>query len=434
MLQETELDLIIIGGGISGLWALNRLSAAGYRCILMEAQALGAGQTLKSQGIIHGGLKYALAGALTGASTALESMPARWKACLAGQGEIDLQTVKILSSSQLLWSTGHLSSDMMSFMASKTLRSRVQKLDKSNYPTLLQDPKFKGQVYRLEEIVLDVPSLLQTLASPYQDRIFKGAAELVFSEHSPNRISHLRVQTEQQTVELSSQRYLFTAGAGNELFIHCFKNEDLSMQRRPLHMVLVKWKNTYPYAPFFGHCLDKGLNPRITITSHLTRDQECVWYLGGDIAEEGIHRNSQEQIEAAKKELETLFPWIELSSTEWSSFRVDRAEINQPNGKRPDSFSIKSSENWMMAWPTKLALAPLLSDAILEKLEEQKISRSLKDSKELGDFKNSDKLALGIPLERVEIAAPIWETAFHNEKFIQKNSYSVSMNQQNHSV
>ena len=74
-----DVDVAILGGGIAGLWLLARLQAAGYSALLLENQALGAGQTLASQGIIHGGLKYALDLKLNTASDALADMPARWR-------------------------------------------------------------------------------------------------------------------------------------------------------------------------------------------------------------------------------------------------------------------------------------------------------------------------------------------------------------------
>jgi hypothetical protein len=49
----------------------------GFSTVLVESASLGGGQSMKSQGIIHGGTKYALHGALTGASEAIADMPRR---------------------------------------------------------------------------------------------------------------------------------------------------------------------------------------------------------------------------------------------------------------------------------------------------------------------------------------------------------------------
>ena len=62
-----KIDIAILGGGIAGLWLLNLLVSRGYSVVLLEKEALGAGQTIASQGMIHGGVKYALQGLLTDA-------------------------------------------------------------------------------------------------------------------------------------------------------------------------------------------------------------------------------------------------------------------------------------------------------------------------------------------------------------------------------
>ena len=77
MTSSYSTDIVIFGGGIAGLWMLNCLRNQGYQAILLETDKLGSGQTLASQGIIHGGLKYALNGALGGAANIISDMPAR---------------------------------------------------------------------------------------------------------------------------------------------------------------------------------------------------------------------------------------------------------------------------------------------------------------------------------------------------------------------
>ena len=62
--RESRVDVLIFGGGGAGLWLLDELHRAGHRVMLAECDALGAGQTVASQGIIHGGLKYTLPGAM----------------------------------------------------------------------------------------------------------------------------------------------------------------------------------------------------------------------------------------------------------------------------------------------------------------------------------------------------------------------------------
>ena len=56
-------DVVIFGGGVAGLWLLDELVRRGRDALLLESSRLGTGQSIAAQGIIHGGLKYSLAGA-----------------------------------------------------------------------------------------------------------------------------------------------------------------------------------------------------------------------------------------------------------------------------------------------------------------------------------------------------------------------------------
>ena len=163
---EVSVDVLIIGGGIAGLWALARLQQSGYKTVLLESEALGAGQTRYAQGIIHGGTKYALTGKLTASSEAVADMPSRWRACYEGSGELDLTKAELLSDAHYLWSTTSLTSRISGFFASKVMRARSTEVDKSSLPSIFQHKDFKGQFYRLDEPVFNTLSVVRALAEP----------------------------------------------------------------------------------------------------------------------------------------------------------------------------------------------------------------------------------------------------------------------------
>src|SRR5690349_13250327 len=99
-----QVDVLIYGGGIAGLWTLALLRHAGYRTLLLENRALGAGQTIQAQGIIHGGLKYTIPGVDDlDATAAIRDMPARWKHNLQGQDTPDLSSATVHSNECLFW-------------------------------------------------------------------------------------------------------------------------------------------------------------------------------------------------------------------------------------------------------------------------------------------------------------------------------------------
>src|SRR3990167_2019697 len=399
MTKIAAADIVIFGGGIAGLWLLNRLRQSGYSAILLESGALGGGQTHKSQGIIHGGLKYALQGVLTNDAEEMADMPTRWRECLAGKGEIDLSHAAVLSLKHYLWSPSKFTSKIAGFFASRALSSKVETLLKEDHPAVFKHPSFKGDVFALDELVLDVPVLVRELVKAHQDVIFKieplSAQELKFNEDG--KLHSATFYLAGKSVEIVAQRFVFTAGAGNELILKRLETQPVEMQRRPLHMVMVKTPFDYP---LYAHCIGMGPRPRITITTHHTQDGANIWYLGGQLAEEGVTRDGAAQVLAARDELRALFPWLDFTNAQFATFMVDRAEPLQKSGLKPTSSFVSAVDNMLIAWPTKLALAPKLADDVMQQLQTDPLTPQFFDTRELRSW----------PMP--PLAKPIWEEMF----------------------
>ncbi|MCJ0971876.1 FAD-dependent oxidoreductase [Pseudomonas sp. PS1] len=356
MSESLSTDILIVGGGVAGLWLNARLRRLGYSTLLADRGVLGGGQSVKSQGIIHGGTKYALSGALTGASEAISDMPRRWREALEGNGELDLRGVRLLSDAHYLWSPGTLTGNLTSFFASKAVRSRVGQVKGDQLPAALQHPRFKGKVYRLSELVLDVPSLIQRLAQLAGDGLVK--ADRIEPLYEGGELTGLVIDGR----PIRAQRIVLTAGAGNAELLAALGLAQPAMQKRPLHMVIVK---AATLKPLYAHCLGGGTKPRLTVTSHPAEDGEWVWYLGGDLAEAaGVARDEAAQISAAKKELAELVPWIDLAAAKWATLRIDRAEPAQSSLARPDNAFLAEAGRLLVGWPTKLALSPDFADRV----------------------------------------------------------------------
>ena len=380
-------DVLIVGAGVAGLWLNARLRKQGFSTLVVERDSLGGGQSVKSQGIIHGGAKYALHGALTGASEAIADMPRRWREALAGEGELDLRGVNILSQAHYLWSPGTLAGNLTSFFASKAVRGRVDQVKGDQLPPALQDPRFKGKVYRLAELVVDVPSLILRLAELAGDGLL--AAQSIEPLIENDELIGLRIDGR----DIHAQRIVFSAGAGNAELLASAGISVPAQQLRPLHMVLVKGPTL---KPLYAHCLGGGPKPRITVTTHPAANGEWVWYLGGDIAEaDGVAREPAEQIAVAQKELGNLLPWVDLSQAQWATLRVNRAEPAQSGLVRPDNAFLADQGRLLVGWPTKLALAPDFSDRVMLALEQDGIQPG-----------NASVLP---PLPRPPLAKTAWE-------------------------
>lgn len=394
--QQLTTDVVIIGAGIAGLWLHHRLNDLGFHALLLENGEIGRGQTLSSQGIIHGGSKYALNGILSKASQVISTMPARWKACLDGDGDIDLSGVKKLAEHQLLWSKDRLSAKMASFFASKALRSRMQPVKKGMRPAIFADTAFKGALYQLDEPVLDVVSLLEVLIQAWHDRMLAVPASANYQwQNSQGRISSLLID---EQYEIKAQHFVLTAGEGNEKLLQGLSRSQPAMQRRPLQMLLCKSTQAdNPLPMIYAHSLGSGSKPIATISSHLDRTGNVVWYIGGNIAEEGVNKSRESLIAEARQLLSDILPWVSLPELAWATHPVNRAEPRQSSLTRPDSAFLSSHDNLHVCWPTKLALAPDLSDQVIKTLT----SASLRPGKHDNP-----------PLPHPEIAQALWDRAF----------------------
>lgn len=354
-----QTDIAILGGGIGGLWILNYLRKHGYRAVLLEKDALGQGQTIASQGMIHGGIKYALTGFTTDASETIADMPALWRQCLAGDGPLDLRQARLLSRDYYLFSDDRLTSRLTAFFGSKSLRGRIERVTREKYPPIFADG-FKGSLYKLQDIVLDTSSLIDTLQQSQAPYIFKADATLATDEPMP--VLHL-----QDGTRLQARYCILAAGAGNEAILARAGIDRIAMQRRPLHQVMVK-SSSLPSLYAHAVSMQTGATPRITITSHQARDGETVWYLGGGLAETGTERDDEEQIRMARAELDALLPWVSLAGSRWATLRIDRAEPAQPEKNRPEYPFARAVGQVIVCWPVKLTLAPMLAGQVLSLL------------------------------------------------------------------
>ncbi len=400
MQQTLSVDVVIIGAGIAGLWLHHRLKQLGFQSLLLEKNAIGQGQTLSSQGIIHGGAKYALNGILSKATQAIGDMPARWQACLQGEGDIDLTAATMLAPHQLMWSTDKLSSKMVSFFASKALASRMQAITPDNSTALFHHPDFNGTLYQLDEPVLDIPSVLHCLAEPYQDSILQIPTEHEMSWKTIDKgVQAIQFGDE---LTLTAQHFVLTAGEGNETLLAELGISQPQMQRRPLQMVLCRSKKpNQPLPALYAHSLGAGSKPIATITSHYDKTGNVVWYIGGNIAEQGVGKSASQLQQEAEKLLADIMPWVDLPSLEWAVHAVDRAEPKQSALTRPDTAFVESVDNVHIAWPTKLALAPDLADKTLHALQQASLQQH-----------DLDNTPLPTCLQPAPFAPALWDRVF----------------------
>lgn len=360
-----DVDVVIVGGGIAGLWTLSQLRKEGLRAILVENRALGTGQTVSSQGIIHGGLKYSLKGILSASADEIREMPGIWRDCLAGQRKPNLSRVTVRSHSCYLWQTSAISSQAGMLAAQLSLRVKPEVIPPHQRPELLREAN--GNIYRLGEQVLSPTSLVDCFRQQFADLLFQIDEQqgLQFENNSEKQVTAVRLVHKGRDLLVNCKAVVLTAGAGNQELTQQVSQKH-PMQRRPLHMVMAR--GTLP--SFQGHCID-GAQTRLTITSECLDRNRTIWQLGGQIAEQGVNSSPEDLVRHAVAELKATLPSIDVDSLEFATYRIDRAERKSRLGMRPDSPQIQRVQNVITCWPTKLAFAPRVAEKIAHLLKSE---------------------------------------------------------------
>lgn len=371
------MDVLVFGGGVAGLWTLDHLRRRGYDAVLVESQALGEGQTIQAQGIVHGGGKYALRGvADLAAVRAIREMPARWTRHLRGDAEPDLSAARLLSSRCHLWVPrrpwrARLQGWGMLPLITHAglLATRPVRVPRGQWPAALAH--HAASVYAMGEPVVDTRSVLAALAERNRGSIFAidaGADDVgVEVEVKPEtgsrrwRCIQLVRRDGGQRVSLAPRAVVLCAGAGNEALLHRGGIEQAAMQRRPLRMILLRGD----LPELFAHCVVGG-KTRLTVTSAELASGERVWQLGGELAERGAEETEDQRILArAREEIDRWLPDLPRRGLQLAHYLAVRAEARRVDHRRPSGVHVhRVAENVVVGWPTKMALAPLLAEEI----------------------------------------------------------------------
>ena len=388
-----RVDTLVFGGGVAGLWALHGLLGTGRDAWLVETKALGVAQSMQAQGIVHGGGKYALrkVGDIA-AIQEISAMPARWRDHRAGKELPSLEGVSTSSDQCWLWLPKN---SLMSRIEALTLMPMLRHggvltaaprpRPREEWPAPLQAHAHRA--YSMDEPVLNPVSVIKTLVAPVTDRLLK--AQPIEAEDIRRGADgfEIRLREGGQEKTVIARELIACAGAGNAAILQAAGHDPALMQRRPLRMGLIR--GALP--ALHGHCVLGG-KTRLTITSVDLDDGRRVWQVGGELAEQWATDAGEGFFDALLQSLARVLPGLSLSSMELADYSAVRAEAANDRLSRPSGVQVEEVENnFVVAWPTKWAMAPLLADELVKSLGRNE------SAQEKADFERWPRATLGQP-------------------------------------
>jgi hypothetical protein len=245
-----------------------------------------------------------------------------------------------------------------------------------------------------------MPSLVQRLISPHKRCIYKVSPQNCHLETDArhNTTAVFITAAGMEPLRIHPKAVVLAGGQGNAGLLEDIGLSQPAMARQEVHMVMLKRAGL---PSLYAHCLGASRSPRITITTHPTRDGESVWYLGGELADEGAQRDERLQVDKAQRELKELLPWLDLRGARYKTLRMSRILPAGDRGLlRPDNAFVQGIGNNILTWPCKLTLAPNLGRQVLAHLDKEGVTPEHEQP--------SDALPLLFP----EIGQPTWETLF----------------------
>jgi hypothetical protein len=375
-MEPTEpigLDVLIVGGGITGLWLLNELHQRHYSAVLLERRELGGEQTNHSHVYLHRGYMYrsvSLAAGLTGVNT-------RWRDWLDERNPVYGAGPSYFG----FWNSDN-ALEKVAFWDHPALRLPH---DEAPLPLALRGGEVKV-LYRSREICLDGHWLVSQL-SLNVSRFIQRIDRINAIVRNPLRtVNTVHVTLPDGVIRTFLPKALvLTAGAGNQALLHQMSGGDPELlgalqgaqQIRLAHMLVVRGKRN-TLAPLTGVFADLG---GLFIVSR-NLENEVVWLISDDrsppvwFADDWTAHDTRRWLPNVLASLERLAPNYFgtdslKSRLEWGVYAAPKAE-GKAAGFLPSEVRTEQCgmDNVVAVWPSKLTLAPKATEDVLGLLQQ----------------------------------------------------------------
>lgn len=369
--KQIDIDVLIIGGGIQGLWLLNDLTRVGYNVLLLEKSKLGGDQTLHSHGFLHQGYGY------TNAEMArrLKTTTQRWNVfikerCIPIPQAPSLYGFTSLANS-LLW---------RGKWAEAGLQAReYQKL------TFMEKGLLR-KVFETDEKWLNTAGVIKCLAAPVEQAIIHGEVERI--RYSPDKdvIESVDIIVNNQRFLLACKFVVLAAGRGN---IHLLRMVNSAYIQNKAEKVKQLRKSLMLVIKGNGKLLDLALvvpDLWLFIVSRRDKNGDNIWLASYDVDpaydEKQDTDPDQSRVQDTTTALFAILPQLfgrqNVRTMQWGVYTGLKAEArNIEITTKVETGQVLTPHEWVIEtfaqniyaiWPTKLTLAPEASQALVFRL------------------------------------------------------------------
>lgn len=395
--EIVDVDALIVGGGVAGLFILNDLVAAGYSAALVERTRLGGEQTNHSHLYLHRGHVYTKAAL----SESLRDAAKLWDEWLAARPADERPGSKPGERTYFGFALDATADEhTVSWDEAGIAYTEVEQPD---WPEAIAPGRGRGRsvtrrLYETSAVCVTGEWLINELLRDVREDVGKidDIETIEVNQHGSVASVRARLADDGGTVRFRPRMIVLAAGFGNRRLVDLLKASAKSAKASKAVRPNATWMQTIRWA----HMLvirgpSRDLPPltgifdpsRLFIVSRHVSPDETVWIVSDDISPppktvfEMLENDERVWFPDVWENLQRLAPSIfaKPERLRWGIYSAPKAEVTirkkrlpdgrMSDGRVPDGHvDDLGIPNVRAVWPTKLTLAPAVSRRVVEQV------------------------------------------------------------------
>lgn len=347
-------DVLIIGGGATGLLVALAVSSGGLSFTLVEADGVGAGQSNHSHGYMHRGYAY-----IEGSSALIRCLSdgaARWTELFA---EYEVGPVT-------RWSAIAFSNALVAATATHKWNQLSLPVVPMEAPPWLAASGQFVRLFRTEEPAYDFHHVLRELRGALPPgRIVQGEARML--HRRGEYVTGVDIAVGDQVHRFVAGNVVLAAGAENEALMRTVTTHRGRAISRMSYMLVLR----SPSLPRASLICPEPMHYGCFLVSRTHRER-AVWLVSNFLSYARLEQSTIAKgnwLRATLDRLGAVYPWEDDPELELGIYEAPKMELrSQPGVISPHAAEAYGFANLTVAAPTKLTLVPLLAEEVAMKV------------------------------------------------------------------